>query len=180
MRHDWDRTSFVLHLLLAVVIISQLTTSLLFDVPYQKWLPVIYWVHKAGGFVALILILIILIQKFSSKTHKWRYLFPWSQTGCAAIAVDIKGLCQCKLPQRSGGGLPGFIQGLGVLLILAMGLTGSSWFLSVNVPSLGLRPYAGDIIATHSFLSTFVWIYLAGHVGMALLHRLVARRLFIS
>ena len=101
-----------------------------------------------------------------------RHLFPLDRQARRAVLADIGGLLRLRLP--SGGprpGLPGLVEGAGLLLVTLQG--GVGFVIFILLPPRGELPeyleWLGEI---HEALGGLVWIYWFGHVGMALVHRL--------
>ncbi len=60
---------------------------------------------------------------------KWRQYFPYLAGDLSQVALDIKGLFKGKLPAAGGKGLFSLIEGIGLLLLLAVSITGVMWFV---------------------------------------------------
>ena len=76
-----------------------------------------------------------------------------------------------RIPDRDFGGLAGLIQGLGFMLLFLVASLGCLWLM---LPEY----YIGSnvlhkIKEYHQFFAQIVWYYLAGHVGMFLIHVIV-------
>jgi cytochrome b561 len=163
--HQWSKSSLVLHSIFAVAVISQLISS-----EFMQGSTPIFYLHVAGGLTALVSLVIYLALKF--KQHKLAGLYPYSRLGLVEVMTDLINMVKFKsLPDRQAGGLPGLVQGLGVLLILAMALTGASGFIIYHW--LPWKQAASFLIDIHSTFATFVWIYIIGHAAMACLHWIV-------
>ncbi|MDA0910649.1 MAG: hypothetical protein O2809_03705 [Proteobacteria bacterium] len=105
------------------------------------------------------------------EKDKFGHLFPYSKKGLSLVIADIKTLCRCRLPDRDFGGLAGLIQGLGFLLLFLVALLGTLW-LVIPANHIGVS-LLYDIKELHEFFAQIVWYYLAGHVGMFLIHVIV-------
>lgn len=172
-KHKWNNVRFALHFGLLIGVILQLISSQLMHshIPQANTFFVLHMVSGISTFICAIVYLVYRI--WLNKVPDWQVLFPWSsRLGWQSIGQDIKILAGFRLPVRDAGGLAGMVQGLGLLLILAMGLLGTSWAILWGF-SLGLPAVADLIISTHSALATLVWIYIIGHGVMAILHRIV-------
>lgn len=172
IKHRWTRLSLITHFILAAGVIIQLASSQLWDGKHA-----ILWfqIHKICGVVVLAAVLILLLHKFFSRTVHWTDWYPVTKTAQQKITEDCRQLIQFKLPCRSSGGLPGIVQGLGMLLMLGMGLLGISWWIiHLYFPTINWVAIA--LISTHAFLSGFVWIYIIGHGLMAILHWVLPNR----
>lgn len=59
---------------------------------------------------------------------KWRQYFPWLIADFSQLKSDILGIIKGKLPIAGGRGLFSVVEGVGMLLFLAIGITGIAWF----------------------------------------------------
>ncbi|MDF2939776.1 MAG: hypothetical protein K0R66_418 [Gammaproteobacteria bacterium] len=160
--HQWNRSSLVLHFILALAVVSQLVTS-----QFMGGRTAIFYLHVAGGVTALLSLSIYLILK--ARQHRLANFYPYSRLALAEVISDLMNMLKFKsLPNRAAGGLPGLVQGLGILLILAMALTGASGFIIYHW--LPWKTAASFLINIHSTLATLVWIYIIGHAAMACIH----------
>ena len=79
--------------------------------------------------------------------------------------------------QDSGGEdyLARAVHGFGLLLGLGFGCTGMTLFLTM-MPDGSLTPAGRFALQTHDFLGALFWLFLIGHVGMALYHQKCGHR----
>ncbi|MFT5789351.1 MAG: hypothetical protein ACI8SJ_001467 [Shewanella sp.] len=61
---------------------------------------------------------------------KWRQYFPWLVADFSQLISDFKGLTKGKLPIAGGRGLFSIVEGVGLLIFLAVGVTGVLWFVT--------------------------------------------------
>ncbi|MBY5920628.1 cytochrome b/b6 domain-containing protein [Ferrimonas balearica] len=61
---------------------------------------------------------------------QWRQYFPYLVGDLKPTLSDLAGLFRGRLPRAGGSGLLAFIEGLGLLLLLAVGITGIGWLLT--------------------------------------------------
>jgi len=67
------------------------------------------------------------------------------------------------------GGLPGFIHGLGLLIVTGMAITGGILFFIM--PESGEFTGVVELVAeSHEVIATLVWLYWGGHGATALIH----------
>lgn len=60
---------------------------------------------------------------------KWHLYFGWLMGDWAQLKQDIVGITRGKLPVAGGKGLFSTVEGMGMLLLVATGLTGGVWFI---------------------------------------------------
>ena len=169
----WHPFTLFLHLVIAVAVITQLTTSWLFDDYHTLFL-----VHEYSGMTAFVAIILLLLWKWHLSGLK--QYFPWAfSTGRHKMLEDLRWLCKIRLPEHNTGGLPGTVQGLGVLLIFTMGFLGTLWFIAKHYV-VGLEPYTHTMMYWHSALANLVWAYIIGHGCMAILHWILPKRFKIK
>lgn len=184
IKHAWDKVSFRLHLLMAICVVVQI------GILFFKWyIPVgsalhayrsqVFMYHKYIGMFTFVVVLAYFISKLCDQNKiKFLRLFPYSKQGLSDVASDLKTLFRLKLPVRVGGGLAGFIQGLGLLLLLGLAFIGTLAFLCGTLPvGPGLAKYTGTLYGLHKDLGAILWWYLGGHVGMACLHKLLPNKM---
>ncbi|MFT5704776.1 MAG: hypothetical protein ACI8SK_000729 [Shewanella sp.] len=97
---------------------------------------------------------------------KWYQYFPWLLGDTTQLVNDCKGVFKGKIPASGGRGLFSWVEGLGMLLLVGVGLTGILWFVSQGTSdALVWRNY--HIILAKGFIG-FIFI----HVLFACLHLL--------
>ncbi len=88
---------------------------------------VLDWAHVLLGFAGLLVGALYLGA--CSRGARWRLYFPWL-TGKVRPAVhDLGRLLRGRLPSAEGGGLFATIEGLLLLALLIVGVTGAAWFV---------------------------------------------------
>ncbi|WP_394203252.1 cytochrome b/b6 domain-containing protein [Shewanella waksmanii] len=98
--------------------------------------------------------------------NKWRQYFPWLAMDFSQLSNDFKGLFKGHLPQAGGSGLFSCVEGIGMLILAAVSVTGLMWFvLQGSADALMWRSY--HIIAAKSLI-----VFLIFHVIFAALHLL--------
>lgn len=90
------------------------------------------YLHVYLGLVCALLSLGFLLR--NSLQGKWRQYFAWLVGDWAQLAQDCRGLLKGKLPVAGGKGLFSTVEGIGLLLLLATGLTGVVWFVYQGTP----------------------------------------------
>ena len=85
------------------------------------------WAHVVLGLVALLVGALYLGA--CTRGGRWRLYFPWLIGRVRPAARDFVGLLRGRLPSAEGGGLFAAIEGLLLLALLVVGLTGAAWFV---------------------------------------------------
>ncbi len=178
----WDRATAWLHFGLAITITIQLFLSLWMEPPKTDndfGLPQqLFITHKYMGMLALFIVVLHWFWcAYAQNAQKLRRLFPTEQRDWQIIFADIRGLFRLRLPATGPvTGLPGFIEGLGLIAVTIMACTGGLDF--IFYPGAGLiKQLVHNAMRAHVFISTFVWIYWFGHVSMAVLHYYTDKKL---
>ena len=177
MTPAWTRGTWILHSLLALLVVGQLLSMLLHQNLANgsafAYGAMVY--HKYAGMLAFLVCLSFLLYRALSRTQRLLDWFPWlTRKGWQAIVADLCFLLRAKLVERrEGGGLAGTVHGLGMLLVLGLSASGTAFFVC---QALGYGSLAHRLIALHTSYAFLVWWYLGGHVLMALLHQLTPRR----
>lgn len=184
VRHHWTGVSKVLHVLIGLCVIIQLS-ALMFkwyipaDSRLYAYRSTVFEAHIYDGlFFFWVALAFFCYKLFIQQGQSARRLYPYFSSDITKVFQDIKSVLCFRLPVREGGGLAGCIQGLGVLLILGLGLSGTfafiTWHQFANLPVSG-----ATIMMWHHLLGNILYWYLVGHVGMALVHRLVPKRFWV-
>ncbi len=173
---QWDRATRFLHFGLAITVTLQLFNSLVIEKPepghpLSGFGSFMLDVHEWLGMSALVIVLLHWAWSiWGLGGYGVRHLLPWSKQGRNEIVTALRDALKGKMPP--GGPkdkLAGVIHGLGLLAVLGIATTGAVLFFFM--PEDGkLNMLTGAASELHQFISTFVWIYWGGHVGMALLH----------
>lgn len=175
-----SRTTRWLHLLVAAVVVHQMIMSTLMQVPNVQHHRVgnVWWeFHEYGGlssFVILLAFWLWSIKRSAAETGFGDW-FPWfSADRRAALWCDIgdylRAARKLRLPTPGAATpLAAMVQGLGLLLVTVMSISGCLIWLSLQL--------GGDwpvrlhwIKQLHGTLGNVVWYYLAIHAGAAVMH----------
>lgn len=166
------------HLLAALAIAFQMAISLIMDHPHTKK-PMnadggLYFAwHEWVGLAALAIIIgAWLYRVLTWKRESHGRLFPWLNTaGRHALLQDLKQFALLRWTSLPvDGALAGTVHGLGLLMASAMALTGGFIYIGLG-PENKITPGVHNVMDLHSFLATFMWIYLGGHCAMAIWHQ---------
>ena len=97
---------------------------------------------------------------------QWRQMFPWLLADFSQLSKDLSGLVKGRIPVAGGRGLFSCIEGIGILLLVAVGFSGVIWFfLQGSTEALVWRGY--HMLLVKGFIG-FILI----HVFCACLHLL--------
>lgn len=183
--HDAARShaTRVLHLLLLLAVIHQLISSQFISRPLPGDAPsTLYSLHEYIGIASLGIVfafwLWTLVRHGETKLAK---LVPWlSGRGIMAVIRDcvgqLKAIRHGNVPEESDGALASAVHGLGLLVVSAMAVTGTVYFVAHGSET------AHYALKMHSLLANLVWAYLIGHASVAVVHHLlgsdILRRMF--
>jgi len=139
--------------------------------------------HEWVGMLLLVFIVARCAWVFMGATGGWSRLFPYMTTqgrqGLAdEVMYEIPGWFKGKMPAPGQEDyIAGAVHGLGLLLVLAMGITGCVMLYGMEESGqmLGLIHNAKEI---HELLGTLLWIYIFAHVAVTLLHVLLGHPMF--
>lgn len=177
-----SRATRLLHAGLAVLVISQLGSSLLMVAPLDDHAENVFFeIHEYTGLAALVLATAFFINVFMRRggTPVSR-LIPWfSSASRLLLWQDItrhwQTLRSRRLPDyESGAPLASAVHGLGLLLILSMAATGGLFYIALLLGAKEAVWVSLDL-DLHRLLATLAWTYLIGHAGVALLYRYVGQ-----
>jgi len=135
-------------------------------------------VHEWVGMLILTVVVLRLLWGLVNKESSWLRLYPYfSATGRKMLAYELKhevpGWFKGKLPNPSRERcMASAVHGLGLLLVLAMGVTGAVMLYGMESSGkmLGMVHEAKEV---HEFFGELLWIYIFAHVGMTILHMLL-------
>ncbi|MBY6185273.1 cytochrome b/b6 domain-containing protein [Marinobacter hydrocarbonoclasticus] len=86
------------------------------------------WAHIVVG--ALTTVLGIWFLRHCCRHGQWRQYFPYLVGDLKPTLNDLTGLFKGRLPRAGGSGLLPLIEGVGLLLLLAVGVTGIGWLVT--------------------------------------------------
>jgi cytochrome b561 len=104
----------------------------------SPWVSLLRRVPRDAGFfdyahlvVGLLGLLLALAYAFACvRGGRWRAYFPWAAGDVAPLGRDLAGLVRGRLPSAEGGGLYAVIEGLLLLALLLVAITGAGWWLA--------------------------------------------------
>jgi len=175
----YDRTIRILHFGIVASILLQLFGEKLVGFPQPGHArdvieTLFIGIHEGIGSISLILVCVYLIVVLDESAGRER-LFPWMNAAgrhnlWMEMRRDIPGWLHGELlfPGESHF-ISGAIHGTGITLALLLGFTGSMLFLGIG-PHGEMSSGTKIIWECHSIMATMMWIFVAGHAGMALVH----------
>jgi len=177
----YNRTIRILHFTIVLSVLLQLLGETLIGLPEPNHPrhgmdTLIVGIHETIGIIALILVCTYLAMVVDEAAGRNR-LFPWlSASGRSGlwseIGRDMPDWLRGKLPPpEENHTIAGTIHGLGISLALLMGLTGMMIFLGTG-PHGEMPPDIKAIWQYHSIMGTMMWVFVAGHAGMAIVHEI--------
>jgi cytochrome b561 len=175
----YDLVSRCLHTALATAVVLELSLQAVMHVPAGVGLGKDDWHRQAfelhahfGPTVAAICVLFWLWTALPFSRPGIGYLFPWvSRARRPMLKREFAELRRLRLPSAHElSPLVGTIHGLGLLAVSATVAAGSvsylGYYTHVHISSAMLHWSALELIV----LSWAVWLFVAGHVSMALWH----------
>jgi len=180
-----DSFTRVLHLSFVITVLFQMGSSLWMFTPEPGKMvgyeTILYsWHIMFMGWSAVTVACIYAMVRFA-EYHEWTRLIPWfSKSKRAAFfrsaKKELPGVLKGELekPEKRTA-LAGAMHGLGFMLLIVMGLTGS-------YAMLGIRPdgtTSADMqlmFELHSFFGVVVWFFLAGHISMVIYHLILGHK----
>lgn len=84
------------------------------------------YAHVAVGFGGLVLALVYTWA--CTRDGGWRTYFPWAAGRSRGVLADLAGLSRGRIPSAESGGLFAMIEGLLLVALLAVAVSGAAWF----------------------------------------------------
>lgn len=177
--HQKRHTQFTrfAHMGLALAVIVQLLTSLVFVAPSPGSNGnIFYEIHQYGGLTAFVFVFLFWVILTARRVGTApELLFPWFSRGRMTellkdIKLHLQSLARLRLPVfDEHGALSAAVHGLGLLLMTIMAATGTIYyFINSGDPDAG--GIVGVLMLIHTTLANFVWAYLIGHAALAVIH----------
>ncbi len=174
----YDRFTRLLHLFLAIGIVAELGFSLVMVYPKPgRQGDVFYALHEIWGQVSLGVLLIHWIWCMTrTGPVAFSLLFPWfSRSRYRAIQEDIQRYAvqaaRFRLPDSAQASpLASAVQGLGLSVATLLGGSGLCLFFAMDAQG-AMTDWAHAVKDAHEVLGSLMWLYLAVHVSMGILHQ---------
>lgn len=169
----------VIHLLLLLSVVHQLVSSQFIERPFpgepNSWT---FDLHQYVGLASLAVLAAfwgwVMIRRGETRLGR---LLPWfSKARCRDVMSDgltqLRRLGRGRAPDDADGALSSAVHGLGLLVVTAMAVSGTVYFLADGTA------WAHDAMAIHKLLAKATYAYLFGHAGLALLHHFLGSDIF--
>ena len=173
--HEFAPFFRILHIVVALLILSQIINSNFTEseaLSERSLVGVITWIHIISGFGLIICGFLMLGWMLTQRG--FTYYFAWLKIDFTGINQDFKTLMKFRLPDAHSGGIASTVQGLGVMALLIVALSGGLWFL-LNTTQSQQPSLANTVLHWHKFLTTFIELYFYAHGAMGVLHILIER-----
>lgn len=146
-----------------------------YDHPDHSW----YLQHRWVGitFTAFLFARILwgFVGPASARFAEW---VPWTRERLRLVIEDVRSLLHLRIPDRpTHVGLSGFVQALGLLVFLWLGVSGLSNAIAIT-PGVKLTGWPRVIKHWHEIGDVLVPAYLILHVGGAAAHSLVGKHVW--
>lgn len=179
----WPKSIKLLHILISVFMTFELMSELDMKAIWKRegelyFRHILFHAHMWVGMGTAVVIALFWLQIYCNKQVR-AHLFPYRGAYLLNICVDITGMIKGYLPESGlRGGLPGLIQGVGLLAVTGMAFTGVIMFFLI--PSFGVsEPIHIYQIPKkiHDYISEFVWVFWWVHISAGVLHFIRSPRL---
>lgn len=175
---QWSRPLRTIHLLLAAAVTAQLFIGSFMHSPRPNRPDSFgYMSHEVIGATILTLVILHWVWSFTHPNEGIRHLFPWTRTGLRNVINELWTAVRYQRlppggPGKDGGGLAGFVHGLGLLAVTGMVITGGLFFIlrAEGASRATLHLLEDD---SHDIIAVIVWIYWGGHLAAAVFHSLL-------
>ncbi len=185
----YPKINRILHSLFALLMVAQLINEefmkrpkLVDGFPRVRTDEQIFFfdMHEWLGVILLVVIGLRFMMMLGNP-EEVRRLFPFISAermkGVFADMKEIPGWFTGKLKAPSDEDcLAGFVHGLGLLLGLAMGLTGTAMFVGMDPITGSMGEFVHELKEIHEVLGELLLYYVIGHVAMVVLHQLKGHR----
>lgn len=159
----WQKIAVKLHALVLVMSVILVCTSPWVLIGRQLSANAGFWshFHVYGGLITACLALLFAIKV--CLKGQWRQFFPWLLLDFNQVNTDLVGILTGKIPVAGGKGLFSVIEGIGVILLLLVAVSGVVWYLVDPSDALVWRSY-------HQVLGQCFIGFMIIHLLLALVH----------
>jgi len=182
----YPRINRILHSLFALMMVFQLISEELMKRPkLVDGLPrvrsdeqiLFFEAHEWIGVILLVVVGLRFMMMLGNPEDIQR-LFPFlSAERMKGVFSDLKELLTGKIKAPTHDDcLAGFVHGLGLLLGLALGLTGTAMFVGMDPINGTMNEFVHTLKEVHEVLGELLWYYVIGHVAMVVVHQIKGHR----
>ena len=186
---SYPRINRILHVLFGTMMVFQLISEELMKRPklvdgaprVRSDEQVLFFdLHEWFG-ITLLIIVALRLSLLLGNPEEVQRLFPFvSVERMRGLIVELKEIPSWfagKLrPPSDDDHISGLVHGLGLLLGLVLGLTGTSRVVGMDPVNGTMDEFVHAMKETHEVLGELLWYYVIGHVAMALVHQLKGHR----
>lgn len=179
-----DPLTRLLHLSVAAGVSAQMLTSLVMVHPKPGRLPNAWYdIHETVGIALLGIVAaywLWVLTRTLARGEALR-LFPWFSGRLRAelrddVVETARAVSSLRLPAAAEARpLPGAVQGIGLLLALALATTGTTIEIAM-APDGGLSPTFRAVKEIHEAMAPLMWAYLVAHPLLGVWHQLAGHR----
>lgn len=146
---------------------------------YHKPVQTGYYLHMYVGLAfTAFLAARLLYGCFGPRESRFSAWLPYTRERLAAVGADLRTLFRFRMPEPvPHQGLNALVQGLGLLLFTWQGASGTLMALLI-VPGQRATGWLREVMELHHSASVWIPIYLALHLGAALLHAITGRQIW--
>ncbi|UJF21632.1 cytochrome b/b6 domain-containing protein [Shewanella sp. OMA3-2] len=159
----WQKIAAKLHALVLVMSVILVCTSPWVLMGRQLSENAGFWslFHVYGGLITACLALLFAI-KICFK-GQWRQFFPWLLLDFNPLKIDLVGIVKGRTPMSGGKGLLSIVEGIGIILLLLVAVTGVIWYFVDLGDALTWRSY-------HQIFAQCFIGFMIIHLLLGLLH----------
>lgn len=161
---------FKIHMVIILCVLIQIFLSYIIDIsepnkatgnPLKLYGSLLHFFVGSITFFFSLLLLLVAI-----RTRGFRYYYAIFLGQTQPLIKDAKILISKKLPKPNAGSLAATIQGLGMLALIAVSLSGLCWFLMWFFE----MPIAHNIEEVHEIFTKIIQVYIVGHASVGIVH----------
>ncbi len=133
--------------------------------------------HEWVGVILLIVVGLRFMMMLGHPEEVKRFFPFFSGERMKGVFADLKELLMGKIKAPTDEDcLAGLVHGLGLLLGLAMGLTGTAMFVGMDPINGTMNGFVHMLKEVHEVLGELLFYYVIGHVAMVILHQIKGHR----
>lgn len=188
---SYPRINRILHALFASMMVFQLISEMLMKrpklidgVPRERTADQIMFFELHEWFGILLLIIVgVRLTLLLGNPEEIRRLFPFiSGERMKGVLEELKGVpgwLAGRIPSPTESDyLSGLVHGLGLLLGLVLGITGTVMYVGMDPVNGTMNDFVAALKELHEVMGELLFYYVIGHVGMGIVHQLKGHRSF--